>query len=102
MKNFSTGAALQQFSFCCTMNLGVCPRIRDAVIPAVFKPESMIRKSFFGAGLDSGLKLAGITIDTIRPIIGQARNQNENCWLRCQKVEHSVAGFLPTLQIPHP
>ncbi len=61
------------------MNLGACPRIHDAVIPAVFKPESMIRKSFFGAGLDSGLKLAGMTIDTIRPIIGQAPNQNENC-----------------------
>ncbi|MGA7878986.1 MAG: hypothetical protein WCA08_25230, partial [Desulfoferrobacter sp.] len=67
------------FSFCCTMNLGACPRIHDAVIPAVFKPESMIRKSFFGAGLDSGSKLAGMTIGTIRPIIGQAPSQNENC-----------------------
>ena len=66
------------------MNLGACPRIHDAVIPAVFKPESMIRKSFFGAGLDSGLKLAGMTIDTIRPIIGQAPNQNENCWQSSQ------------------
>ena len=62
------------------MKLGACPRIHDAVIPASFKPESMIWKSFFGAGLDSGLKLAGMTIDTIRPIIGQAPSQNENCW----------------------
>ena len=36
------------------ITLGGYPRTHGAVIPVCFKPESILRKLLFGAGLDSG------------------------------------------------